>query len=296
MTEAMAPVDFTRIEKWYKGKSLETLRSYVVPTLKSAMDLGYWPKGAARKVHAALNKQNVAVSFARSEERNWEDRRRRNGACAGLLSDITENRDRWWEGKVKADYIVHDMMYGHILRAPEHVELASKLEAYCVNDKERTALSQAREWAEGFAPVAKLVLLLDSRRPIPTLVCKTLSPTVLKNVGGAMGIELDSIEAPEIEYRWEERTHSDGTTYQIVVPEIKWPKGIRHNASRFAFGTKHNDQCHACGHAIKSALNWVPLVAKTPSGPVSLWVGRDCAKKLFGCEVAGEADWAKVKK
>lgn len=44
------------------------------------------------------------------------------------------------------------------------------------------------------------------------------------------------------------------------------------------------------GHAIKDPFNWVPLLAynhkKTPH---ALWVGRDCAEKLFGCEVEGDA-------
>lgn len=58
--------DFTQIEKWYSGNALETLRTYVSPTLIAAAAAGYWPKGASRKVHAALNKQNVAARFAKA--------------------------------------------------------------------------------------------------------------------------------------------------------------------------------------------------------------------------------------
>ena len=140
-----------------------------------------------------------------------------------------------------------------------------------------------------------MLKLLDSRKPIPTLVCKTLSPTVLVNVGKTMGVELDSIAVPEIVWKWVKRTGKGGLVFEIAVPKIIWPKGTRHNTSRFAKGTAHNVQCHACGHAIKNVYNWVPLLANaagfiTP-GPVSLWVGRDCARKLFGCEVTGDAEW-----
>jgi hypothetical protein len=37
--------------------------------------------------------------------------------------------------------------------------------------------------------------------------------------------------------------------------------------------------------------NWVPLVAQMAAGPASLWVGRDCAKKLFGADASGEATY-----
>ena len=38
----------------------------------------------------------------------------------------------------------------------------------------------------------------------------------------------------------------------------------------------------------------IVIITKTfcCSNPVSLWVGRDCAKNLFGCEVEGEAEYS----
>ena len=78
--------------------------------------------------------------------------------------------------------------------------------------------------------------------------------------------------------------------YEVV---IDWPEGTQHNKSRF-FHSGNHMQCQACGHAIQHPFNWVPILAygqkhdRVPV-PYSLWVGRDCAGKLFGCEVEGDA-------
>jgi hypothetical protein len=50
-----------------------------------------------------------------------------------------------------------------------------------------------------------------------------------------------------------------------------------------------NEQCQACGHAIKSG-RFVPLVLDGKNGLCSLWVGRDCAERFFGCKVTGESN------
>ncbi len=275
-----------QILKWYTGKALTIIRDYVLPTLAQAERDGYWPKGASRKVTAALNKQAVAQKFARANDRRYEDRR--DGAvCEGLLGDVMENRTEWYKAKLNGDALVSAMMFGSFGLAPEYVELAHQLFHHVRNDAERAAVRTAFTWAEDFAPVAKLVATLDSRRPVPVIVCKTLSHTVLSNVGGAMGIALKSIAVPPMIIRWEKRTKANGEVFEIAVPEIVWPYGTRHGTSRYASG----DHCHACGHKIKNGFNWVPLVGGTANGYVSLWVGRDCAKNLFECEVDGEADY-----
>lgn len=283
------------IEKWYTGKALATIQTYVLPTLEEARALGYWPKGAARKVTAVLNKQTIAARFAKENERDWNISRHIEDP-EGLLCDVTNMRGkRSYESTLRGQHLVHAMMFGLVSQAPFCLEQAVALSPYCRNDIEHAALATAHGWAADFAPVAELIALLDSRRPIPTLVCKTLSPTVLANVGKSMGVALDSIEVPEIVWQWV-KVMIKGREVEMPEPEILWPEGTRHNVSRFAQGTAHNFQCHACGHAIKNAFNWVPLVAKTANGPVSLWVGRDCAKKLFNCEVDGDALWAEAKK
>lgn len=284
---------YSQIERWYSGKALKVIQDYVLPTLAQAEANGYWPKGASRKVKAALNKQTVAAKFARANDRDWNLREKNP---SGRLVDITSERDGDRTRAVRGWDVMHAMMFGLFENATKCLTTVWQLGQYSVNDAELEALKTAQDWAVDFKPVAELVKLLDSRRPRPVVVCKTLSPTVLRNVGGAMGVSLDSIQFPEIVWKWVTMLAKDGTEYQISVGEIKWPAGTRHNTSRFAAGTAHNEQCHACGHAIKRSDNWVPLLAQTPSGPASLWVGRDCASKLFGCEVAGEADWSVARK
>ena len=88
------------------------------------------------------------------------------------------------------------------------------------------------------------------------------------------------------------------SVYEVV---IDWPDGTLHFRSKFLRSENH-ELCQACGHAIKDPFNWVPILAygteplehqligvPAKSVPYSLWVGRDCAHKLFGCEAEGDA-------
>lgn len=288
------------IEKWFSGKGLATVRAYVLPTLAEAERLGYWPKGASQKITAALNKQNEAIKFARKHERSRVDARYRGmmggypnpAELAGLLDDVRPDRTKHYFSSTRTSghAFVSAMTFGHVSCAPELVELGAKLEPHCANDEERAALATARQWAADFAPIAALMERLDATRPIPTIVLGSLSPTVAKNVGAAMGVDFATVRMPEIEWRHVE-VEIKGCKVRVPVAKILWPEGTAHNKSRFAWGSKAgNSQCHACGHAIKSG-NFVPLVADTTKGPRSLWVGRDCARNLFAVEISGDADF-----
>lgn len=237
--------DFSPILKWYSGKALTTIKDYVLPTLAIAEELGYWPKGTSRKVKAALNKQTIAIKYARAHPIGY-------GA----------------EGY----HVNHAMQFGLFERAPKY--------------------AGSYEWAIDFAPVAELTKLLDSRRPKPTYLFATLSPTVVANVGKALGVKLSTIASPPVEWNLVKRTLPNGTVVEVWEGKILWPEGTKHNQSKFAWGSRTgNDQCHACGHAIKNGHNWVPLVATGETTPISLWVGKDCASKLFGCKVDGEGTY-----
>jgi hypothetical protein len=256
-------------EKWFSGKAFAILRSYVLPTLAQAESDGYWPKGASRKVKAALNKQTVAIKYARENR--------------ALIVGISEDRTRSYP-EVSGWGIVHAMEFGQFQKAGSVVALIDQLVPYAQDHAEKQALATTREWGVGFAEIARLVVLLDSTRPRPVVVMGSLSPTVVANLNKAMGIDMRTISSPPIKWTWQ---IIDGQ--RVAVGHIIWPEGTRHGQSRFAAGTEHNSQCHACGHAIKDGFNWVPIVATTSGKPVSLWVGRDCARKLFSCEVTGDA-------
>jgi hypothetical protein len=285
---------YSEITKWYTGKALGIIQTYVLPTLRQAEIEGEWPKGASRKVKAALNKQSVAKRFADANDihRVRGSNYRPQDGDQGLLEDVSSVRGRHsFESKqLRGWYLVFWMEFGQFENSTQAQTLVEQLAPFCVNDTERAALARSKQWADDFAPIAALVAELDSRRPKPTIVCKTLSPLQLSNVGKALAVDLSNVEPCPMVMVWVEQINpKTGKTYKITMPELKWPEGTRHGASKFSGGNK----CESCGHAIKNPFNWCPLVGHTPTGPISLWVGRDCAKDLFNCDVSGEADYGR---
>jgi len=147
--------------------------------------------------------------------------------------------------------------------------------------------------------VLDLIKLLDERRPKQVVVMKTLSPTVMKNVSDHIGINLTTIQQPEMVGEWVEHTttiNGKTKTQRVWRVRVIWPEGTLFNKSRF-FHSGENWQCQACGHAIRNPFNWIPILAYgrgtataayTKDMPFALLVGRDCAEKLFGCEVEGD--------
>jgi hypothetical protein len=288
------PAKYSEIEKWYSGKALTVIQTYVLPTLRQAEVDGEWKKGDSRKIRAALNKQTVAIRFARKNGRDHNDRGADN---SGLLDDVQSTRGILaHESKLRGWRLTFYMAYGQFENARAAQVLAGQLAQYCVNDAERAALATAAGWADDFVAVADLVVLLDSRRPKPVIVCKSLSRLQLDNVGRAMAVDLNNVKPCPMVIVYVTMTNpKTGTTYQIAQPEMHWPEGTRHGTSKFSGGSKAgNQQCESCGHAIKNPFNWVPLLGETPTGPISIWVGRDCAHSLFECEVSGEADYGRT--
>jgi len=273
---------FESILEWFSGKSRDTIVNFTIPALIECEELGYWKKGVARTVKASLNKQNVAAKWAK--------------AC----------KDKFGVHSFGSLSMPHDhplspaqfaMSYGQFERAPKTLKAlvaAPKLSADVA-----PMAADAIRWAKAFSPLADLVALLDSRRPKPTVVMKTLSPTVVKNVSAHIGIDLSTIQSPPMHGEWVEFEHK-GQKMKVWQVVIDWPEGTQHYKSRFLH-SDNNALCQACGHAIKDPYNWLPILAygTTPLGhrrvdatgqtPYSLWVGRDCAEKLFGCEIEGDA-------
>lgn len=271
--------------KWYTGKSLEGATKALAMVAEAEV-LGYWPSGYSRKVTALLNKMNVAKKFAMKNEipsnRPWDA-----PPLRGLLESVKDPASKHYTGN--GWFLNHNMMFGGFSAAPEGLTLAKSLERFCENDAERAALATAKSWCEDFAPIAEVVEKLDATRPKPVLLMKTLSPTVLGNVGAAMGIKLDTLTIPEMEWKKVEALTPKGERYWTWEVNILWPEGTKHNTSRYASG----DHCHACGHRISNPFNWAPLLADSEGGKKSLWVGKDCARNLFGCDVKGEVEWRK---
>jgi hypothetical protein len=259
---------------WFSGKSREVISSFTIPALMESALLGYWKKGAAVKVRASLNKQNVAAKWAREIEKTLK----------------VDYKHPLYEG-------LTNMRFGSYGRTPRMltVEALDKLYArdftFTKKKNDTQYVNEVIEcWARANAEVAELVALLDSRRPKPVIVMKTLSPTVAQNISDHIGLDVSTIQYPPNHGEWieVERKSNKQSVYVII---IDWPEGICHNKSRFLDSPRHR-LCQACGHAIKDPYNWVPILAyghDAETRPYSLWVGRDCAEKLFGCEVEGDA-------
>ncbi len=145
-------------------------------------------------------------------------------------------------------------------------------------------------WPVSWARMPTSWLGVFSCRKVPVFTKMNASPTVSAELV-RQGAE--QVEVAEIVYEEREGVTKDCKKYFYRVAKIVWPEGCKHNTSRYAAGTNHNAQCHACGHAIRNAYNWVPLVLTDKAGAKkSLWVGRDCAETLFGVKMDGELELA----
>lgn len=137
-------------------------------------------------------------------------------------------------------------------------------------------------------PVEELMAKWDATRPPPVFTTMGLSPTVTATMKqfGAVKVEVCPM-------RFEKRERIDPKTKKTVyytVAILLWPEGTVHGNSKYQ-GTHANSQCEACGHAIKAAYNWVPLVIwGADEKPQSLWTGHDCARNLFGIKLTGELE------
>lgn len=286
-------MSYEAIRKWFSGKGLASLDSFVLPVLAQAEAAGEWPPKASRAVHAALTKHKVAAKVGERADALYHERsdswRRDGSKLRGSLEDAQKIWHAWFE--------IGMAMYhgGRLERAAEGCNTLE--EKGGLTEEQAEMVAQAREFIADFAPVWELVEKLDMARPKPVYAFAEISPTVAKTLanltyradGLAKELVPTTVRCPEIEWKREKIVDKNGKTYTMMVGYIIWPEGTLHNRSRFSYGTKNNDQCHACGHAIKDGFNWVVLLMDDTNGvPHSLWVGRDCARKLFGVTVTGD--------
>lgn len=148
-------------------------------------------------------------------------------------------------------------------------------------------------WAELCVEVRDCIDTLNSLRPVPVITPIGLSPkvtTTLKEMN--LDIDMQSIKYPKIG-KEKVKASKDGVLLKDKYGRqvwdwryfIKWTKGIKHNQSRFSDSMCH---CEACGKMIPSGM-FVPVEAKdNKSGNIiSLWLGQDCAKNIFGVKDIG---------
>jgi hypothetical protein len=273
MEDAMNKVSFEGIGEWFTGKAAEKAK-WAVDQINASLAEGEWLPGVSRTVKAALDKINAkAQKIAKMADQ--------------LEKDLPYASDKYPDlnapGAIPGLKEVYRSIYW-LLKYGSGKDIDLNLLAQHANSPEsKEVLAAARRALAGRQPIVEAIAFLDAQRPKPVFVFKTLSPTGAKLLLDA-GYKPDTAQLPIFRYYRDE----DGNPEM----EIIWPEGTKHGKSRFKHGTKHNFQCHACGHAIKNALNWVPLHITTETGEIhSFWVGRDCAKKLFGVEMKGDAKY-----
>ena len=157
-----------------------------------------------------------------------------------------------------------------------------------------------RAWMELCEYVGEAHRELDAARPLPIKTAIGLSPKVTKTFQECnLDLVLDTIDMPPIafylrqSFTWSAggpngpvrtlKFDRDGEPVMERVYYVNWPDDIRHGLSRFA----GSGGCEACGKTIPSG-KFVPLMAKCrKQGLVSLWVGCDCARNIFGIKDIG---------
>jgi hypothetical protein len=275
----MSNIDRAAVLSWFTGKALVNMTE-ALDALDRSIAQGFWEKGWSRKVRAAATKATKAISYGRKARR------------LKLFPELNYKLEHYEEISA-AKYLVEWMIHGHVrasdvakVKSEDHLSLAQRL-----------AVDTARKFSEELEPVYAAMERLDATRPKAVFTSIGLSPTVTRTLAG-LGIETNgakfTIECPEMKTEEIETVDAKGKKSYRTVITIVWPEGCRHHSSRFPMmaGTNYL-QCESCGHAIRNAFNWVPLLVQVEGQPArSMWVGRDCAEKLFGFKIEGEIEIA----
>lgn len=266
-------IDFEMIRSFYKGAALKKVDA-VLPGFKKSIEQGFWEPGVSRAVRAAFYGYGKAatIKLARAIDSDKSlghdfgyvdvgDFGRVLGSCMPVSVERLEQTlanmkvgKLFFEDRIDISRIPHALM-GYF----------------------ETAICMAKT----LEPMWETIKRLDSARPAPVFTMMNASPLIseeLKNQNAT------SVEVPKYGTEWEVIRDAKGSVYQIPVIVIKWPEGTKHGAAKWH---RHDGQCECCGHRIKVG-GYVPLLLNTEEGPKSLWVGRACAKTLFGVDMKGE--------
>lgn len=267
-------VDRSAVLRWFSGRARERA-DLALDAIEAAAADGQWGPGA-RSVKAALNKSNVAARFAADNE----------ATLRGLRLGVDGLQLNAGFGMYMA------MRYGQAARAADVLEDCRAIAAAGgATEEQRRVLGVVADFAAAYAGIDEVTRRLDSARPRPVYSRVGVSPTVARTLA-EIGLNLDATTVRVCEVEWRDVVvEEDGEKKTWRLGLLIWPENAVFGASRFASEGAFR-RCHACGHGIKNPFNWVPLLIDDAGGvPHSLWTGRDCAEKIFGVRMRGEASY-----
>lgn len=273
----MNDINTAAVMKWFSGRAAEKA-AVALKDLADSITEGCWKPGVSRSCRAALSKHNVATKLAR---KHYDALHGRGEGGFGLT------RENWYQDDNRHISSSAFNLY-MALQHSHHGGLIQfdALRAAAQNNGERELVVKGEEFVKDMTPAWEAMRELDNARPKPTFTFLGVSPTVTKTLLDAgLDLNLDTIRVCPMEAR---KVEENGKVRYVYV--LLWPAGTVHHASRFARGNCLSN-CHACGHAIKNAFNWIPMLVDGKNGKTySLWVGRDCAKSIFGIDMKGDLE------
>lgn len=156
--------------------------------------------------------------------------------------------------------------------------------------KLKVSVEVAKAWIELCDEVKEARIFLDTSRPLPVITEVGVSPRVTRTLDDmGMGASSYSVKLAELERREKFVDAIDKRTgkkikKRIVWYVVVWSEDIIHNQSRFSL---YSCNCDACGKKIPSGRFVAMELHKDNGEKLSMWVGTDCAKNLFGIKDVG---------
>lgn len=255
------------ILSFFSGKSL-TNAIGMMDQIEASIAQGFWIKGLSRSALAVMTKANVAAKVSKKGDDH---------------GGFAFQHDRSLPDPRRAFFNTHMILaYGtmNVSSLEQGLEGLPLIEAA---HPEYTAF--VRSFITAMLPLARAMAVLDATRPPPVFTEMKASPTVSRTLAS---LQAESAYVCPMKFDREVRVGVNGAETTVLVCRLLWPEGIKHNTSRYTGACS----CQACGHTIRRGDNWVPMVLTTAEGPKSLWVGRDCAKTLFGVDYSGTLEIA----
>jgi len=263
-------IDAEKVLRWYSGKARANMIE-ALSLVNASCVQNFWVPKASRRVAAMLSKATVAINMGRK----WGSTLEKLGGY-----DIP-NGKRGWD-------VMFLLRYGSFRAFIDWDAIKS-----LTTDVDMLAvIDRAHEFYDDLQPLRQICKELDAKRPLPVVTYLEVSPTVTRLLEGlGLSVNIKTLRMCPSKVVWVKHVSAktvDGEFLEVPVQVLDPPPGTVFGRSRYAAGTEHNDQCEACGHAIKNPWNWVPLLIDDAKGtPHFLWVGSDCGKNLFGVIIRG---------